>query len=89
LTGEIIIRPLEGSLDLPDGAVSLGAYSISGDASLSAFERIMVVYKLGLALSFDAEAWEMLMAMAMHEAPFDNLIEIEWPGAPQEDGHGG
>ena len=46
MTGEIIIRPLEGSLDLPDGAVSLGAYSISGDASLSAFERIMVVYKL-------------------------------------------
>lgn len=81
MTGEIIIRPGAALGDLPEDAVAAG-YQISGSAQLSDFERIVVVYQLGVALSFDEKAWGLLAAMAAHEPPFDNLVELSWPIAP-------
>jgi len=74
MTGYIRIKPGVMPEDLPEDAECL-AYAITGNAVLTSFERIAVVYNLGLALGYGEEEWSLLQSMAAHEPPFDGLFE--------------
>lgn len=75
MTGEIIIRPGHRPEGLPED-MQVMSFEITGNAELSDFERIAVMYNLGMALAYGDTEWEMLRALAAHEPPFDELTFV-------------
>ena len=75
MTGEIIIRAGEVPEGLPEDAAVM-SFEITGNAEVSEYERIAVVYNLAVALSYGEYEWEMLRALAAHEPPFDGLMFV-------------
>ena len=77
MTGKIVIE--QGPLpdDLPEGTAVI-AFSIHGDAELSAIERIFVLYQLATALGYGPKDWDELAAMVRHEPPYNEVTEEDF-----------